>query len=49
MKTEQIGIRVELELKLKLEKLAESEDRTVSKYIERVLIEHINKIKEKIK
>ena len=49
MKTEQIGIRVERELKLKLEKLADLEDRTVSKYIERILIEHINKTKEKIK
>jgi len=43
MKTECIGIRITSELKEKLEKLAASENRPFSNYIETLLIAHVNR------
>jgi len=40
-----IGIRVEPELKEKLEQLAEKDGRTLANYIERILVQHVEKSK----
>jgi len=42
-KTERIFIRVELEFKKKLQEQAEKEHRSLSNYIESILIKDINK------
>jgi predicted DNA-binding protein len=49
MKTEQLGIRISNELKNKLEQLAEREHRTLSNYIEMILLNHIGIIISKEK
>jgi len=41
MKTEQLGIRISSEMKNKLTLLADREHRTLSNYIELVLLNHI--------
>lgn len=42
-KTDRIQIRISPELKEKLQKLAEAENRTVSNYIENLIIRELNK------
>lgn len=42
-KTDRIQIRIDPELKAKLQKLAEAENRTVSNYIENLIIRELNK------
>lgn len=42
-KTDRIQIRISPELKAKLQKLAEAENRTVSNYIENLIIRELNK------
>ena len=42
-KTDRIQIRISPELKEKLQQLAESENRTVSNYIENLIIRELNK------
>jgi len=39
-----LGIRIDCDLKKALEKAASLDDRTVSKYVERVLVAHIEKV-----
>ena len=43
MKTERIYIRITPELKAQLQALAESENRTVSNYIENLILQEISK------
>lgn len=42
-KTDRIQIRISPDLKEKLQKLAEAENRTVSNYIENLIIKELNK------
>jgi predicted DNA-binding protein len=42
-KTDRIQIRISPELKEQLQKLAEAENRTVSNYIENLIIRELNK------
>lgn len=42
-KTDRIQIRISPELKEKLQKLAEAENRTVSNYIENLILKELNK------
>ncbi len=47
MKTEQLGVRISEELKKKLQKLADKDNRTLSNYIEIVLQNHVKKMEGK--
>jgi len=42
-----LGIRINCDLKTKLEQAAAQDDRTLSKYVERVLLAHIEKLAKK--
>lgn len=42
-KTDRIAIRISPDLKAKLQALAEAENRTVSNYIENLIIKELNK------
>lgn len=46
-KTERLQIRIEPELKAKLQELAEAENRTVSNYVENLIINEIIKTEPK--